>query len=386
MSLDSLNAAFLLDCCRVKPPAEAGWRDDRARLDFGLIAETAQRHGIIPLVARRLAALSDGAREDPAVRRILRHADAFALRNQYMVEQLAIVIERFKRAGIETLLIKGPALARLAYQDVSLRPFGDLDLVVRPGDVPRAARELDALGFGSSLYDQEAFTSGFFDAVEANFHRGEDQVNIDLHWDLMPPAFALGPSGEAIWKHAGVIDLNGTSIRTLSNEDHMLYLTAHSARHGWVSLGQVCDVAYFATQVPINWAALFELAKETHCRRILAVALWLAHELIGTPLPSRAGALIDPEDPAPGLARLIGHELAADERAGSITCLRRTVSLMDRPVDRLRYLVIGAFAPTLMDRRFAHLPRWLYPAYFLVRPIRLALETLRRKGLIADEG
>ena len=114
--------------------------------------------------------------------------------------------------------------------------------------------------------------------------------------------------------------------------------------------------------------------------RILAVALWLAHELIGMPLPAEASALIDREDRARKLAQLIGSELAADEGAGSMTRLRRTLSLMDRPLDRLRYLVIGALAPTLMDRRFANLPRWLYPAYFLVRPIRLALETVRRKG------
>ncbi|RXM21985.1 hypothetical protein EO238_26195, partial [Citrobacter sp. AAK_AS5] len=50
--------------------------------------------------------------------------------------------------GIRLVPIKGPVLARLAYGDVALRQFEDLDLIVRRPDLVCAVDLLERDGFG----------------------------------------------------------------------------------------------------------------------------------------------------------------------------------------------------------------------------------------------
>ncbi|HVN89427.1 MAG TPA: nucleotidyltransferase family protein [Candidatus Binataceae bacterium] len=376
---NSPEAELLLDCCR-PTPASDGAGFSAKPLDFEQLASLAQRHGVLPQLARRLLARTESDKSDNiALSRIFRAADAIALRCQYLIEQLASVLAQFTQAGIETLLVKGPVIGALVYGDPSLRPFGDLDLVVHPRQVPIAAEALIRLGFCSSPFDQEAFASGFFDAVEGNFQRSEDRVNIDLHWDLMPRAFPFGPSGEAIWGHSRTIDLNGISVRTLSNEDHLLYMATHTARHGWEFLSQVCDIAYYLKDVPIDWSLLLERASTTHSVRILAIALVLARELLSAPIPAAGEEFLRDHDEVQAVAHQIREDLIAGRHPKATTRLWRILSLIDRPADRLRYLAHSAFAPTLMDRHAIRLPRWAYPAYFLVRPPRLAFSLTRQR-------
>src|SRR5438309_877156 len=46
--------------------------------------------------------------------------------------------EAFAEAGIDAVVLKGPSMAHTIYPDPSWRPFGDIDLLVRTRDWPRA--------------------------------------------------------------------------------------------------------------------------------------------------------------------------------------------------------------------------------------------------------
>jgi hypothetical protein len=45
------------------------------------------------------------------------------------------ILEAFEAAGVESLLLKGPAMARLLYPDGHLRPYSDVDLLVPPSQL-----------------------------------------------------------------------------------------------------------------------------------------------------------------------------------------------------------------------------------------------------------
>src|SRR5947208_2923537 len=75
----------------------------------------------------------------PAVR-----ATAASLR----LDALAIeVCAAFAGAGIETIVLKGPAVATWLYHDGSLRPYVDIDLLVDPRRADAAAAMLASVGF-----------------------------------------------------------------------------------------------------------------------------------------------------------------------------------------------------------------------------------------------
>ena len=53
----------------------------------------------------------------------------------------------FTAAGIETILLKGPAFDQLLFDGERSRAYSDIDLLVDPARVPAAEQVLGALGF-----------------------------------------------------------------------------------------------------------------------------------------------------------------------------------------------------------------------------------------------
>ena len=369
--------SFLLRCCAPKParPADA----PQADFDWSWLEQAARQHGVLPLVARQLATLEG---PPPQVRERFRaYAAAIALRNQYFVERLAELMSEFARNAIAALALKGPLLAQLAYGDPGLRVFADLDMLVRKADVPRAAQLLEHLGFTGDYFDETAFQSGFFHAAEVNFSAGDGVVNLDLHWELALGYYPFGPRGDAVWERASVATLGPAQLPTLAAEDHLLYIAVHASRHGWPFLSQVCDIAYFADRVKMDWAALSDLASHTGAARMLNLGLLLAADLLSAEIPARLTEKANTETRAVAAALGAAFRSAAPPADSPFRSLARSLVGIDKTGDRMRYLLLHAHAPTLTDWRYCPLPRRLYLAYYLLRPIRLLSGlTARRAG------
>jgi hypothetical protein len=109
------------------------------------------------------------------------------------LERLARTAARLlDAAGIDFRLLKGPAVARLAYPRPELRSFADVDLLL-PGDRFDDAVEVlcDALAFGRRFEEPHAgFTSRFAKGVCLS---AGDGLELDLHRTL-----AAGPYGATL--------------------------------------------------------------------------------------------------------------------------------------------------------------------------------------------
>lgn len=367
----STDFRFLLSCCApdvALAPAPAVDRDVR---DWGWLVSAAERHGVAPLVASRLAPAAAPGAQASARQRIVTDGHAIRLRNHYLTAQLAVLLGELRRAAIDVLVIKGPVLAALAYGDLGLRTFSDLDLLVRPARLAAAARTLSRLGFTADLYDETAIASGFFDAAETNFQRPGGIVNVDLHWELAPGYYRFGPGGDAVWERAIDVPVDGATMHTLGPEDYLLFLAVHASRHGWPTLSHVSDIAHFVHRVALDWPTILERASATRCRRMLGVGLLLAHGLLGTPLPDNVLAAARSDPPAVELVAAVAAALADDAAPSGLRLLRRSLTALTNRRDRLRYIARHGFAPTLIDWRFRPLPRPFYPAYYLLRPLRI---------------
>jgi hypothetical protein len=330
------------------------------------------------LVASRLPQSAQSDATPPARKRIISTGYANRLRNQYLTAQLSRLLGEFQRASIETLAIKGPVLAAIAYGDPGLRLFADLDLLVRRADLAAAARLLERLDLTADLYDEAAIASGFFNAVEVNFRSRNGIVNVDLHWELSPGFYPFGPGGEELWQRAIEVPLDGASVRTLGHEDHLLYLAVHASRHGWCLLSYVCDIACFVNQVELDWPTLTARASATHCLRMLNVGLLLASELLGTPLPNDVLETARSDARTVARASAVAADLGGNAAPSELQLLRHSLGLISGTRHRARYLATHSFAPTLLDFNFRPLPRPLYPAYYLIRQARIGSGLIRR--------
>jgi len=187
------------------------------------------------------------------------HAAAFE-------EDIANVITLLRNAGVEPILAKGWAVARL-YPDTSLRPYGDIDLYVRPGQYSSAMRVLaspEGKRFVVDLHDQ-------FDSSDA---------------------LSIGE----LFERSQLVSLADGKVRVPSEEDHLRILCLHFLRHGaWRPLW-LCDIAVAVeTRAPdFDWDIC--LGKDSRRADWIACSIGLAQRLLGaeihdTPVADRAKTL-----------------------------------------------------------------------------------------------
>lgn len=176
----------------------------------------------------------------------------YAVRAGLHEEKVGRVFARLRAAGVEPVLVKGWAAARL-YPEAALRPYGDVDLCVAPRDY-EAARE--------ALYGARG------EWYSADLHAGFD----DLH---------AGFDVEEVYARTRLFKLGGADVRVLGAEDQLRSLCLHFLRHGgWRPLW-LCDVAAAFEGRPeaFDWERLE--GRDARRARWVACAVGLAHLLLG---------------------------------------------------------------------------------------------------------
>ncbi len=92
------------------------------------------------------------------------------------------LLKKFDAAGIPVIVLKGPAVGMVAYDDFSVRPYGDLDLLVEARNL-EIARDL-LVGNGLlPVYDLVSETALVQDGHALEFADGRS--NVDLHSRLL---------------------------------------------------------------------------------------------------------------------------------------------------------------------------------------------------------
>jgi hypothetical protein len=109
-------------------------------LDWDYLCNTAFWHGTSQLMDRHLTREFAGAVPAEAAAKIREFCDHNVERSLTLARELAAVMTIFQSKGIRALAYKGPCLAKAAYGDLTLRAFGDLDILVFHPDVPVCAQ------------------------------------------------------------------------------------------------------------------------------------------------------------------------------------------------------------------------------------------------------
>jgi hypothetical protein len=152
-------------------------------------------------------------------------------------------------AGIEPVLVKGWAIARL-YPEEGLRPYGDIDLCVHPRQFATA----------------KAALSNEANKHQVDLHRGFAKLDTRA-WDELCARSELMKVGDV-------------EVRVPGPEDHLRMLCFHFLREGaWRSLW-LCDIAIAVETRPANFDWDLFMGSNTKRREWFACAIALAHHLL----------------------------------------------------------------------------------------------------------
>ena len=101
-------------------------------LDWNYIVECSVRQGISPLFYWNLNKISNGKAVPPEVMKNLEKMYYSNLaRNMLLYDELSKILTAFKKAGIDTIVLKGAFLAEEIYKNIGLRPMSDIDLLIK---------------------------------------------------------------------------------------------------------------------------------------------------------------------------------------------------------------------------------------------------------------
>ena len=382
---------LLLALARTRQPSEVRQHiHDLAEgvIDWERLYELAWRHRLVPLIFRSLE--ESGIAIPLDIRDTLDGDRAgAALRSLAYTEELLQIRSAFLTESIEFAVLKGPVLGVAFYDDLGLRPFGDLDILVRFDDVLRAKELLVGLGYRPdppmSPRQERAFLAG---QSAYEFFQDEKGFKVELHTALVHRRFDFHHDIERIWAQTTSTTIGNAPICMLGTDDLLLFLCVHGAKHSWRQLIWVCDVAELIRARPgIEWSKLIDEAEQRHCARMLFLGLYLANRWLDASLPSPVQARLEREDALPLLASHVFERACAKKEIRERirtdirfhTLVRETGhgkwrQVVEKTGDRIRGFVQKvhiAVRPSSADRAFVDLPSILSPLYLVVRPIRI---------------
>jgi hypothetical protein len=189
------------------------------------------------------------------------------------------VLDAFEDAGVDSLLLKGPALARLLYRADEQRGYGDLDLLVAPNDLTAARDALARLGFNESSARMVFGVDDVGGVVDSEIWvRGgyTGPILIDLHWRLPGSAAPEQIAWEGLARRRTTIEVEGRNAPVLDREGLALHLGTHAAQHGHDDVKALGDLERGIERWPAEvWQAASRLAAEIEATPAFAAGLRL---------------------------------------------------------------------------------------------------------------
>jgi hypothetical protein len=194
--------------------------------------------------------------------------------------------------GIPALPFKGFWLAHEYYGSLGDREASDVDLFTEFRNLERIGQIMLENGYvvekQMAEYTLEELAGR---AGEYNFDKIEDGrivSHIEYHWRMSSPVYGLGISFEDLSSQivAGRLQENDLQVFTPS-ADFLLAVMHHGGKDPFNELKYVLDFAcLLRRQGEIDWEWVLEMARRFRSERLVYVAVGLAHELLGAPLPA----------------------------------------------------------------------------------------------------
>jgi hypothetical protein len=240
----------------------------------------------------------------------------------------AEVVQAFQAAGIRSILLKGPALARWLYDEGAMRPYADCDLLVRTDSFQAAEGILASMGF-----EREGLDSIVGDwPKHARTWKRPDGTTIDLHVTLVGIAVAPPQAWDILTDGTEHMRVAGIEVEVLSPAARAVLVALNAAKDA-ARVGKVRhDLGHALDRLPTDlWKEAMAVA--ARLKSIGAFAAGLRRTPAGERLADELGLPHDTpsvialrERPPPPLAMGLDWLLATPGWSGKFRVVLRKVA------------------------------------------------------------
>jgi hypothetical protein len=371
---------FLIYCCQTSLHEEEkayikNYLLSLSNLKMTTLLEKANQHAIIPLVYKTLSSIENTPTSFlSTLKKYYMHT---VQKNMMMSTELIRIMKLLDENDIEALAFKGPTLAQLAYGDITLRQYGDLDILIQKDDRAKMAQVMQKQGYISNLYIDNTVLNTL---NVLPFHINTSMILSEIHWELLSKNYAIHWAESKLWAEINYVTIDNYQLPTLNFEQQFLYLCVHSSKHLFERISWICDIdRTVRSNEDIPWDSILENAKNLGILRMVYLSLSLCQKLFNLPFPSFIHEKIDKDSQTNILHQEI-ISLQFNSKEQQITGFKKLVflyNIRERPKDKFLFLWHASFATKHDDFIFIKLPTYLTFLYPLIRPLRLLVKYLK---------
>jgi hypothetical protein len=187
------------------------------------------------------------------------------------VSVLRKVVEVAASAGVTVAPVKGVVLSRWLYDDVSDRPYRDLDLLIARDDLARMRTAVEARGWPIQVHSPEM----------GELELTVDRLTVELHAEFGRRDLSRLTIAELLARATADVSTFPFEIRRIDDVDHFLLLVANVTKKAFTYANphQPEDLERFVARLRPRWGELLERVRSARLQTALRnVALWMADE------------------------------------------------------------------------------------------------------------
>jgi hypothetical protein len=366
---------LLFACARVSPDLNQVGKLAASDLNWNKLAKVIEFHGLTPLFLRNLKTAGVVIPADVLVE-MERWNGATVRQNLFLTSELLRIHATLRAAGIEAVPLKGAALASQVYHDLGLRPFSDIDLLIRREQIQDAESAVKGLGYEAEFAIPAQHRGRWLkQQCELTFRRS-GTIRLELHWDIAQPYFALNSGVDEFWSRLGAVRIGDATLPNLSPQDLLFTLIVHGTRHAWSRMMWLVDVAELLGQdFGINWEKFWRNAESRGAARMMATGLALARQAFGVSVLNSSAERAYGDERANRLAEQVianwgkGFDGASSDDLEPTAMWRHRWAIHNRENRRERWAYARNVMMMVSDEEFTavRLPAALAPLYQVVR-------------------
>ncbi|MBD7970813.1 nucleotidyltransferase domain-containing protein [Paenibacillus gallinarum] len=349
-----------------------------SRIDWDKFLEIIDFHRIYPVMYMELSKLDLDLIPPFVMGKLKTKYRNNVMKMLQLCSEMEKVNKEFTDRGIRSIHLKGPVLAKKLYGDISLRTSKDLDILVQLEDVRKAEETLISLGY---VTDERLLNVWKWKSHHISYYHPLNRTEIELHWRINPESSSA--SFNEVWERRSEIVFSSNPLYLLGNEDLLVYLVTHGARHGWMRLRWLIDIDRMIQREWLDLNVLIKKFQNDGIDHLGGQAIILVSQLLSTPIPEELKVTLY-SNRSIQLAQkslyILNNTFEISPNGDILESkeFKRYIFSLLTTKQKIQYF-INRLYPSTHDASLLPLPRSLHFLYFPLRPFLWVWRQMKRQ-------
>lgn len=345
--------------------------------DWDNFIELSYKHGVFPLVYNTIKNFQESIPKDIFRKMKFINMD-IVKQNMLMTSELLKVTKLLEENDIKAISFKGPVLSQMAYGDITLRQYVDLDILVVLKDINKVGKLLLKENY-KEVFDLEEYQKeNLVDIVhDRSFLNKINNVLIEAHWTLSSAEFFLDLE-KLNYFDSQKYKLKNSEINILSNEIHFIYLCIHGYKHIWERLEWLVDINLMIVKEIIDLKKVLSLSEKIDADRVVLSSILLCERVFSKKIDIN----LENYD-----KKIIENTNKIYDRF--IKDFEYTDKIHTKEISSVQWFMLkntsyrwkylkSMLHPTEYDYRVIKLPKSLNFLYYVIRPFNIILKKFKK--------